>query len=187
MWALSKAAGDSPRSPPPAAPFETNHCHLTSHLLQMWKERSSESFSHKFLPNRHSRFPRQANTITTLKPGSYNPEQNCFSAWGRLGNIQKQGNTRFPKTVAVVHSCWGTGQPCTEPWHWLLTWQWVRRSACSDLCACSLCAAHLKGTWFCAPHTGGWPMSTFLLGVASSFSFSQSARPHKGKMCQVMH
>lgn len=89
IWALGKAAGDSPRSPPPAAPFETNHCHLMSHLPQMWQERSSGSFSHKFLPKRPSRFPRGANTITALKTGSYNPEQNCFSAWARLGNILK--------------------------------------------------------------------------------------------------
>lgn len=95
MWTLGKAAGDSPRSPPTAAPFETKHCHLTSHLPQMWQERSSGSFSHKFLPNRHSRFPRQANAVTALQTASCYPEQNCFS--GQTGEHPQSRGMQDPQ------------------------------------------------------------------------------------------
>jgi len=78
MHGLGKAAGDSPRSPPAAAPVETNHCHLTNHLAQMWQERSPGCFSHKFLRNSLSGIPRQAKAITALQTTFYCPEKKCF-------------------------------------------------------------------------------------------------------------
>lgn len=64
----------------------------------MWHGSSPGSFSHKFLPNRHSGFPRQANAITALQTASHYPEQSCFPAWGSLGNIHKAGQCKIPKT-----------------------------------------------------------------------------------------
>lgn len=95
--ALGKAAGDSPRSSPAAAPFETNHCHLMNHLPQMWQDRSLGCFSHKFLPNSLSGFPRQVKAITALQTSSYYPQQLCSSAWGRLQNIPKAEECKIPK------------------------------------------------------------------------------------------
>lgn len=97
MQVLGKAAGDSLRSPPAAAPFEINHCHLMNHLPQMWQERSPGCFSHKFLPNSLSRFPRQAKAITVSLTTSYYPEQNCFLARGRLENIPKAEECKIPR------------------------------------------------------------------------------------------
>lgn len=97
MQSLGKAAGDSPRSSPAAAPFETNHCHLTNHLPQMWQDRSLGCFSHKFLPNSLSGFPRQVKAITALQTSSYYPQQLCSSAWGRLQNIPKAEECKIPK------------------------------------------------------------------------------------------
>lgn len=69
-----KAAADCPRSPPAAAPVETNHCRLTNHLSQMWQESALGYFSHTFLPNSLSGFSRQAKAISALQTTSYYPE-----------------------------------------------------------------------------------------------------------------
>lgn len=95
--ALGKAAGDPLRSPPAAAPVETNRCLLTNHLPQMWQERSPGCFSHKFLPSSLSGFPRQARAIIALQAPPYYAERNRFSAWGRLKNTPKGEDCRVPK------------------------------------------------------------------------------------------
>lgn len=176
--ALGKAAGDPLRSPPAAAPVETNCCLLTNHLPQMWQERSPGCFSHKFLPSSLSGFPRRAGAIIALQTTPYYAEQNCFSAWGRLRNTPKGEDCRIPQNR------------CTGPvilknqraFHWAIA---VLGSEISTLRFFH--ATYLNATWFCAPSSHCWALKRLLLLVASSFSSRPSARPHKGQVCQVMH